>query len=1092
MKLTYRAIAVGLMAAGLTFGSGLTGLSATAQAQSHSPASQKSSESHVYLIRFAEPGLLYFEGDSAGLRATSPQATGSRKLDVTSSASVAYSAHLNDALAQHLDSIQGALGRAVTPKFHYTVTHHGIALELTAQEAAALATVPQVAHIAQEEIWEVDTHRSAYFVGADTIWDGSNVPGGTGTRGQGITIGVFDTGANQDHPSFAPMGAECGFSTPEPKLIAKDCSATGCVGGNPEDTNGHGSHTASTAGGNQVPLTATPAPQRPITGIAPCAKLITYLVCPGGSCPNSAITNAINQAIVDGIDVANFSLGPNVNGQPNPWNPGDTVRLTLDMMQADIAVAMSAGNTRTAPTQPTQPVAEVKNIGPWVITVANSGHDAVAAGPGQAGVTAPTPVPVALQNFTIQGVDTPPPAVISAPVLDFPANQLLCSAGAQPPAGYYNGKIAAIARGTCNFSEKVANAAAAGATTVVLYNNAAGDLTNIATSAPNGVSVVTATQAVGNEIVSFIASSATDVILNIHTPPRSAAGVLSGGSLRGPNMFADFTKPDITAPGTGIYAAYRDPENYANSSGTSMSGPQVAGGLALIRAVHPTWTPMEAISALMLAAKREDQTMPDTVTPANPDGVGSGMLELRDAARAGFVLDESVANFIAANPGSGGNPRTLNLPAVRHTSCNGAGCSWTRTVSSTLSTSATWTASVVQPTGFTVTVSPSTFTLGAGADQVVTITAVPNAGEPGTAIRYGYIDFASASSPTLHFTVAVQGVGGVAGGDADLMLSLTALPDPVANGGTVNYVANVANLGPDAATGVVAEFDLPAGSTFDGFSLLAGELQADAGVSLAGDKGTAGQRGAGSWNCGAVGTAVTCEYTGTINASSMATPLSLQTTINSPVIGTVEATGVVSADQTDPNTANNEVTVDFEVTGVTDLIFANGFEDDTPAGPICVDVTGSVGNGASGNASNTVILLNIGVGNEVTGVAADITVEAFSPSWLSEAQVTYGSTSATQIQLTPAGGTTPIDNPGVHDYTTGGVISLAAIPLPNITVDADGILKLEFRETFDDTSINPDSEWSNLEPAAVCPGLYLECTNQAACDAAVAAHNGSL
>lgn len=1087
MKLTYRALAVGLMAAGLTFGSGLTGFTANAMAQSHSNTSQHAAATKVYLIEFAEPGLLYFEGNAAGLRATSPEATGSRKLDVTTSAAIAYTDHLTESLSLHLAGMESVIGRELSPKFHYTVTHHGIALELTADEAAQLARHPSVKHIAEEEIFTVDTHRSAYYVGADTIWDGSNVPGGTGTRGQGITIGMFDTGANQDHPSFAPMGMECGYSTPEPKLVAKDCSATGCVGGNPEDTNGHGSHTASTAGGNQVPVTATPAPQRPITGIAPCAKLITYLVCPGGTCPGSAITNAINQSIIDGVDVANFSLGPNVNGQPNPWNAGDTVRRALDMMVADIAVAMSAGNTRTPPTQPTQPVAEVKNIGPWVITVANSGHDANAAGPGSASVTAPTPVPAALTNFTIQGVDTPPPAVMSAPVRDFPSNQLLCSTGPLPPAGYYTGAIAAIARGTCNFSEKVANAAAAGATTVLLYNNAAGDLTNIATSAPNGVSVFTATQATGNALVSFIASSSpSDVILNVHTPPRSAGGVLSGGSLRGPNMFADFTKPDITAPGTGIYAAYMNGTEYSNSSGTSMSSPQVAGGLALVRAVHPSWTPMEAISALMLTAQRDGQTMPDTVTPADPDGVGSGMMDLRDATRAGFVLDETQANFLAANPGTGGDPRTLNLPAVRNTSCNGS-CSWTRTVSSTLSTSANWTASVVQPTGFTVTVSPSTFTLAPGADQTITITATPNAGEPGTDFRYGYIDFASSSSPTLHFTVAVKGAGGGGGGgSADLMLDLNVVPGTVANGGTVNYLATVANAGPDDATGVVVELELPAGSQYVDFALQgenALELASDYNVS----KGEDTARGVGAWDCGATGVDVTCEFSGTLGSGAMAPALTIETTINAAGPGTYEATGTVSADQADTNQANNTDTVEIEVTGLADLIFADGFEDSTPVGPICVDVTGATGNGPVGDANNTVIQLNIGAGNEVTGVAADVSIEAFDPSWLSEIQVLYGSTSTGQVQLTPS----TANNPGTEDYSTGGVIVLADIPLPNITVDADGILKLEFRETFNDPETTPDSEWSNLEPAAVCPGLRLECLDQAACDAAVSAYNAS-
>src|SRR5690606_14798849 len=235
-------------------------------------------------------------------------------------------------------------------------------------------------------------------------------------------------------------------------------------------------------------------------------------------------------------------------------------------------------------------------------------------------------------------------------------------------------------------------------------------------------------------------------------------------------------KPDITAPGTSIYAAVNTPTNYGNLSGTSMSAPHVAGAAALVRAVRPDWTPMEVISALMLTATSEGQTQPDTVTPATPDDVGSGMTNLRTATRAGFVLDETYANLLAANPAASGNPRTLNIPAVRHTNCT-PNCSWTRTLTSTLAGSANWTVAVDQPQGFNVTVTPNAFTLGGGGTQSVTITATPQGSEPGTALRFGYINFTSTLSPDLAFTVAVKGIGGGGGGDADVSLSLSASPD---------------------------------------------------------------------------------------------------------------------------------------------------------------------------------------------------------------------------------------------------------------------------------------------------------------------------
>src|SRR5690606_36521629 len=205
-----------------------------------------------------------------------------------------------------------------------------------------------------------------------------------------------------------------------------------------------------------------------------------------------------------------------------------------------------------------------------------------------------------------------------------------------------------------------------------------------------------------------------------------------------------------------------------------------------------------------------------------------------------------------------------------------------------------------------------------------------------------------------------------------------------------------------------------------------------------------------------------------------AAALLIETTISTAAPGTFQATGTVSADQADPTPSNNSVTVDIEVTGLGDLIFADGFEDPTPAGPVCVDLTGVQGTGPVGDPDNTVIELIIGVGNEVTGVAADVTIEAHDPSWLSEIQVLYGSTSTGQVQLTPS----TTSAVGIEDYSTGGMINLADIPLHYIFVDADGNLTLEFRESFRDDVI-PNSTWSNLEPAAVCSGLYLECVDQA-------------
>src|SRR5690606_7681579 len=289
------------------------------------------------------------------------------------------------------------------------------------------------------------------------------------------------------------------------------------------------------------------------------------------------------------------------------------------------------------------------------------------------------------------------------------------------------------------------------------------------------------------------------------------------------------------------------------------------------------------------------------------------------------------ANLLAANPAASGNPRTLNIPAVRHTNCT-PNCSWTRTLTSTLAGSANWTVAVDQPQGFNVTVTPNAFTLGGGGTQSVTITATPQGSEPGTALRFGYINFTSTSSPDLAFTVAVKGIGGGGGGDADVSLSLSASPDPVQNGAELVYAADVDNAGPDTATGVALELTLP-----DGVAYQTSRMADPSSQKIA-------PAGGASWNCAAAAQVVTCELIGDIASGGSAPLLEVVTDVNVDPVGTITATGEVSADQADPQSGNNTDSVDTEVVGeppLPDAIFCDGFEDGgdgSCGGPVDPDI----------------------------------------------------------------------------------------------------------------------------------------------------------
>jgi hypothetical protein len=325
------------------------------------------------------------------------------------------------------------------------------------------------------------------------------------------------------------------------------------------------------------------------------------------------------------------------------------------------------------------------------------------------------------------------------------------------PAAFFTGAAALVHRGGCPFTEKITNAFNAGAAFVIIRNNQATPISMSTPGQPN-VPAYSIEQVAGDALVAFVDANPGTATVNLDIV---LGNVLAGFSLRGPTAapLGDLQKPNITGPGVGILAATTAASGYGSLSGTSMSSPHLAGAAALIRKVQPTWTPTEVISAIQTTANRVGRK-DNVVSTWDWDDVGSGSVDLRKAARVGLLMHETFDNFLAANPATGGNVRTLNLPSVRNRACSPS-CTFTRTVRSTLGVPATYNATVDNPTGFVVDVSPSNFTIAAGATQVLTITLTPQLGEPGTAIRFGAVNLTHfmGPSPQQHITVAAQGAG---------------------------------------------------------------------------------------------------------------------------------------------------------------------------------------------------------------------------------------------------------------------------------------------------------------------------------------------
>ncbi len=668
-----------------------------------------------YIVKFTEPGLLYYKGGIEDLRATAPKLEGTG-LDANTPAANEYKQFLGEKQSAYESAMSAKIGRPVAATHEYIAAYNGVALMLTANEAAKIAAVPGVISVRLAGEEHLDTYRGPTFIGADTVWSGANVPAGLGggTRGQGVLVGVLDSGINLDHPSFA-NDPSCGFSAANPKLVgARDCLvSTGglCTGPTPEDVeaggSGHGVHTASTAAGNTLTSASVPPPPIPggftsISGVAPCAQVRTYKVCATSSCAGAAIAAGIDNAILDGVDVINFSI----SGGRTPWSDFD--RNFLDAVNAGIFIAASAGNTRA---ETPNPVGEVNHLGAWVTTVAASTHDANVSGNG--GLTATgtaLPVPANIQNLVLtpgSGAN-PGTAGSNLPLRNSTANPLGCTAGGGFPAGFFTGAVALISRGSCPFEEKINNAAGAGATRAIIYNNAAGVI-NMSVGAAS-LPAYSALQVDGQALVDYITLNAANPTTVNFTPAIVQGDVIAGFSLRGPSTLTSVTKPDITGPGVSILAATGDnstPANYGRLSGTSMSSPHLAGAAALIRSVQTAWSPTEVRSAMMLTASRAG-TREDATTTWDADDVGSGRIDMTKAIRAGLIMNETFANYLAADPSTGGNPATLNLPSMRNVAC-AASCAWTRTMKNALTVPTTWNVTVQTPAGVTLNVVPNTF-----------------------------------------------------------------------------------------------------------------------------------------------------------------------------------------------------------------------------------------------------------------------------------------------------------------------------------------------------------------------------------------------
>jgi minor extracellular serine protease Vpr len=407
-----------------------------------------------------------------------------------------------------------------------------------------------------------------------------------GLTGEGIRVAVMDTGIDYNHPDLGDgWGSRviAGYDFVGDAFDANPANPTynpiPSPDNDPMDCNGHGTHVAGIVG-------ASAASEDGVTGVAPAVTFGAYKVfgCVGSTTADIMIA-AMEMALADNMDVLNMSIGSAFQ-----WPQYPTAVASSNLVDQGMVVVASIGNSG-----------------------ANGVYSAGAPGLGEnvIGVASFDNSHVALNTFTISPDNTPIGYANAAAAPTAPTSGSLDMArtgtptslddGCAPIAEDMTGKAVLIRRGTCAFHIKALNAQNAGAAAVVLYNNSAGRFSpTVAGTPPITIPVVAISDTEGVLIDSRLAAG--DVTMTwtdeLGTFVNPTGGLISSFSSYG--LSPDLTlKPDIGAPGGLIRSTYPLANGgYATISGTSMSSPHVAGGVALLLEALPN-TNAQAVRGIL-------------------------------------------------------------------------------------------------------------------------------------------------------------------------------------------------------------------------------------------------------------------------------------------------------------------------------------------------------------------------------------------------------------------------------------------------------------------------------------------------------------
>lgn len=524
----------------------------------------------------------------------------------------------------------------IIPRRRFTGLINGLSLEMPSGIASKIKSLSEVLAIVPNRKYDYLLTKSNNLMNAPLAWQ---LSGGETRAGQGIKIGIIDTGIDNTHVMFNDEGYELptGFPlgdtgfTNNKIIVARVFTKSGdsIEDSTPRDRNGHGTHVASCAAGSLN----TVSPLGLISGFAPNAYLGNYKVFTDDFTTLEQIISALEACVEDGMDIVNLSLGSEayINTLLDP-----EALAIKNAIKAGVVVVAAAGNSGESETigSPGQ-IPEVITVGS--LTNAHNGGNSGDMSVAMMNVYADRTQILTKEEIIL----APDPDFFSRPLLgrfqlidaddfdgrSFGGNQ--DGLGCQGlPAGSAQNKWVLIQRGICTFTTKIDNVQEAGGWGTLIYNNR---------DAEEGPEEPLRTPSVpGTEIPSYFVSrnigllikdallSSSTVEVEFYAPEPletdQTAFELSTFSSLGPSL-SYTVKPEIVAVGQGSYAATQndlpgefqfgffeytafDLSGFSFSSGTSFSSPRVAGVAALIKQMNPLWKPEDIKSAIVISAER--------------------------------------------------------------------------------------------------------------------------------------------------------------------------------------------------------------------------------------------------------------------------------------------------------------------------------------------------------------------------------------------------------------------------------------------------------------------------------------------------------